>query len=192
MKGYKALDKDMKEVFGNSMQFELGKKYTVNGEAISCQNGFHFCKNIEYLDSFYDINNSRIFEIEAYGDIKKSNKKYVAEGIQLVRELSKEEINDYFKQNQKKFIENKDWQVREAVAKQGYGLDTLIHDEKWQVRIAVAEQNYGLDTLIHDEYWEVRKAVAEQGYGLDILINDEDWYIRSVAQRMLECNISEY
>ena len=110
----------------------------------------------------------------------------------LKKHISKEEINDYFKQNQKKFIENKDWQVREAVAKQGYGLDTLIHDEKWQVRIAVAEQNYGLDTLIHDEYWEVRKAVAEQGYGLDILINDEDWYVRSVAQRMLECNISEY
>ena len=64
MKGYKALDKDMRATHGNGMQFELKKEYTVTGDVILCRNGFHFCKNIEYLNNFYDIRKSRIFEVE--------------------------------------------------------------------------------------------------------------------------------
>lgn len=258
MKGYKALDMEMRAIQGNNMQFQLGKKYTVEGKVVPCENGFHFCENIEDLSFFYNIKNSRIFEVKASGTIKKEKPKYVSKSIQLVRELSKEEVNNYFKQNLKELIKNGDWHVRQAVAKQGYGLDILVgdedydvravvaeqcygldvlvhdenhyvrevvakqgygldilvHDGNWRVRAAVAEQGYGLDILVHDVYWHVREAVArqgygldvlicdencdvriavaKQGYGLDILINDEDWYVRSVAQRMLECSISEY
>ena len=140
MKGYKALDQDMKAIRGNGMQFKLRKKYTANGVIIPCQNGFHFCKKIEYLNLYYDISNSRIFEIEASGTIRDGDKKYAAESIQLVRELSKKEINDYFKQNQQELVESDYRDVRVAVAEQGYGLDTLVHDEDCAVRTAVAEQ----------------------------------------------------
>ena len=64
--------------------------------------------------------------------------------------------------------------VREEVAKQGYGLDKLVNDEVWYVRRAVARQRYGLDKLVDDEDWHVREAVACEGYGLDKLINDKD------------------
>lgn len=183
MKGYKALNQDMKAIYGNGMQFELGKKYTVSGEVIPSENGFHFCEKIEYLNICYDISDSRIFEIEAYGDIRSDNKKYVAEGIQLVRELSKEEINDYFRQNQQEFINEENRMVRIAVAQQGYGLDKLLHDEDCYVREAVAKQGYGLDVLVYDEKWQVRSAVAEQGYGLDILIRDANWIVREAVAK---------
>lgn len=183
MKGYKALNKDMRAIHGNGMQYELGKKYTVNGKVILCENGFHFCKKIEYLNIYYDISDSRIFEIEAYGNIEGNSSKYVAESIRLVRELSKEEINDYFKLNQQKFVKSNYGDVRIAVAEQGYGLDTLVHDENGFVRQAVAKQGYGLDMLVHDADWLVRKVVAEQGYRLDKLVHDEDCDVRKAVAK---------
>lgn len=184
MKGYKALGEDMRAIYGNGMQFEVGKKYTVTGEIVPCKNGFHFCKKIVYLNRCYDIKDSRIFEIEAYGDIKGDYQKYAAESICLMRELTKEEINGYFKQNYQKIIYDKDWLVRTAVAKQGYGLDVLVCDEHWLVRKAVAEQGYGLDILLHDNDCDVRNAVARQGYGLDELVYDQDYCVREIAKEM--------
>jgi len=193
MKGYKALDKDMQAIYGNGMQFELGKKYTVKGEVFLCRNGFHFCKKIEYLDSYYDIGDSRIFEIETYGKIKKKHQKYAAEGIKLIRELTGEEIYGYFKQNQQLLVRNKDWQVRCAVAKQGCGLDVLIQDECWAVRKQVAGRGYGLDILVRDDSWHVRIEVAKQNYGLDMLVHDEYWAVRKqVARQRYGLNVLMY
>lgn len=183
MKGYKALDKDMRSAYGNKMQFELAKRYTVKGEVVLRRNGFHFCKSIEYLNCYYDIKDSRIFEVEVYGDIKNDDHNYAAEGIQLVRELTQKEINDYFKQYQQFLIYCEDIFGRKAVAEQGYGLDILVHDSNYKVRTAVAEQGYGLDILIHDEDCYVRSAVAEQGYGLDQLISDKEWQVRRAVAK---------
>ena len=36
--------------------------------------------------------------------------------------------------NLEELINDKDWEVRVEVAKQGYGLDKLINDESWRVR----------------------------------------------------------
>lgn len=173
----------------------------IEGEIALDVNGFHFCKNIEELDNYYDIRSSRIFEVEAYGDISCEEVRYdedavqlirvssgrddvyVAEGIQLVRELSKEEIRDYFKENQQSLMANKYPYIRAAVAKQGYGLDVLVHDWNPDVRKTVARQGYGLDSLIYDEDYNVRAAVAGQGYGLDILIHDKVWYVRAIVAK---------
>ena len=150
MKGYKALDWDMRAAYGNEMQFELGKTYSVNGEVVPCKNGFHFCEKIEYLNCYYNIADNRIFEVEADGIIIKSKDKYVAEKIKLVRELSKEEISKYFEQNLQLLICQDKAYIRQAVAEQGYGLNVLINDKNWQVREAVAKQGYGLDILVYD------------------------------------------
>ncbi len=183
MKGYKALDKDMRAVYGNGMQFELGKEYMVTGKIILYKNGFHFCKRIEYLNCCYDIKESRIFEVEAYGDIIIDHQIYVSGNIYLKRELPKEEIKNYFEQNQQLIYSEQD-DVRLAVAEQGYGLDVLVRDKSLLVRAAVAKQGYGLDILIRDEDWQVRATVAKQGYGLDVLVHDEDWYVRlAVAEQ---------
>lgn len=181
MKGYKALNKNMKTVYDNTVQYEIGKLYSAKGEVIPFQNGFDFCSSIENLNAYYSIKDSRVFEVEAYGENMEYDDTYAAyatEKIKLVRELTEAELSDYFKQNQKEFIKDGEGFARRAVAEYGYGLEVLIEDEDWHVRKAVAEQGYGLEVLIEDEDWHVRKAVAEQGYGLDILINDENSPVR--------------
>ena len=91
---------------------------------------------------------------------------------------------DFCADNWEILIQSKYNDVREAIAKQGYGLDILINDEDERVREAVAEQGYGLDKLINDNHGWVRARVAEQGYGLDILINDTHESVRrAVAEQ---------
>lgn len=158
MKGYKALDMEMKAVNGNGMQYEMGRLYSVEGEVIPCKNGFHFCKSIEEINGYYNIADSKIFEVEAYGQVIKHGNKYVAEKIRLRREFTKEEIKRYFKRKQRKLVESSSWYIRQAVARQGCGLDILIKDGHWCVRATVAEQNYGLEELIYDNNNSVRLA----------------------------------
>ena len=203
MKGYKALNMDMSSAYSD-MVYEIGEKYTITGKLEMCKNGFHFCKHLEDVENCYRIIKSRIFEVKVEGEIIEEYDKSCAKSIMLVRELSKDEIRQYFIDNQKrildknwlcrkalvaqglcldKLINDEDLWVRVAVAEQGYGLDILIHDKDWYVRAAVAGQGYGLDILIHDENWRVRGAVAEQGYGLDILIHDKNWCVRKVVAK---------
>lgn len=164
IRGYKILDTDMCAIYEKGIQYELGVTYEVHityevqGNVVLCTNGFHFCKELEQLNSYYDIINNRIFEVEASGVIVASadKKYYVAEKIKFVKELSKEEIAAYFEKHQKELVKS-EWYVRQALAWFGYQLDILSHDEEWQVRYAVAEQGYGLDVLINDEHYLVRK-----------------------------------
>ncbi len=83
-------------------------------------------------------------------------------------------------------VEHDAWQVRAAVANQGYGLDKLVNNVDWYVRIAVAKQGYGLDKLVNDDHCHVRIAVANQGYGLDKLVDDDVWEVREAAKAQLE------
>jgi hypothetical protein len=50
-------------------------------------------------------------------------------------------------------------------------LDKLVNDKDPDVRIAVAKQGYGLDILVNDKDPDVRQAVIDQGY---IPTNKED------------------
>lgn len=187
MRGYKALLQDMTAIKGNGMKYELGKSYFIEGEVIPCRKGFHFCKNIEDLENYYRICESRIFEVEADGDMKTDdNKKYCASKIRLLKEIGKEEIKKYFEENADKFVNSRYACIRRATADQGYGLDVLIKDENIYVKTAVAKQGYGLDILIKDKAWFVRQIVAEQGYGVDVLIKDEDWDVRAAAKKYME------
>lgn len=138
MKGFKALNQYMEAVKGDDMQFEIGEKYTVEGEVVPCENGFHFCGEIGFLNNYYDIRSSRIFEVEASGTIVRHNDKYVAKSIRLIRELTKDEIKNYFEQNWQRLAAEKEWLVRKAVAEHGCGLDVLVHDKDYDVRAAVA------------------------------------------------------
>ena len=185
MRGYKALNKDMKAIHGDDIQYELNKEYTLDSELRICRNGYHFCKELINVYKYYSYN-SRVFEIDTLdGDIEsdKGNIKYCSNRIKLVREVTKEEINKYIEDNLDKFVKYPDYDVRVAVAKHGYGLDNLIDDHDYDVRAAVASQGYGLDKLINDPNYIVKAAVARQGYGLDKLINDKDYHVRERAKR---------
>ena len=50
---------------------------------------------------------------------------------------------------------------RLSLVRERYGLDELAHDQDWQVRKAVAEQGYAQEILSKDPVGEVREAVAK-------------------------------
>ena len=178
--GYKALNPDMSANYGH-IRFELNKPYSVTGKVTMCENGFHFCRELEDIEGNYTIKTSRIFEIEASGDIVDGEDKSCAETITLIKELSREEIHDYFETNMDRILAKPDFYCRKALAAQGIALDRLLTDKDGRVRAAVARQEYGLETLVTDPDWFVRKAVAEHGYSLHTLVNDPDWRVRTVV-----------
>lgn len=75
--------------------------------------------------------------------------------------------------------------VREAVAHNGYGLDTLINDEDEYVLMRVAEQGYGLERLKDHPSSLVRGMVAAQGYQPEVFVNDPSEDVVEVARPIL-------
>ena len=160
MKGYKALNMDTSSAYGGTI-YEIGKKYTITGELKMCENGFHFCKHLEDIENHYEIAKSRIFEVRAEGKIINKDNKSCAESITLIKELSKEEIYQYFVDNQERILK-KTYRCRKALVNQKLCLDKLIHDKNFMIRLAVAECGYGLDVLINDESPWVRNAALNK------------------------------
>jgi hypothetical protein len=89
MKGYKGFDKDLR---CRDMRYEVGKEYALKGNPVVCNNGFHFCKTLLAVNDYYRLNESRVCEVEALGDIAKEGGKYCTNRIKILRELSRDEI----------------------------------------------------------------------------------------------------
>lgn len=95
MKGYKVLDENMCAIHGDGMTYELRKWYELQGEIIPCRRGYHFCKNINDVNIWYQVigTKNRVFEVEAGGTI--INCGYgisVASKITLTKEIDKKEL----------------------------------------------------------------------------------------------------
>ena len=92
MKGYKAFDKNLQ---CRGFQFEVGKTYKHEGEIELCESGFHFCEKCVDCFGYYNFDkNIRICEIEALGNVKKSDNdsKCVTDEIKIVHELTWDEV----------------------------------------------------------------------------------------------------
>ena len=91
IKGYKGFNK---KLACKGFKYEIGKTYTENDDIVLCVSGFHFCRNLQDIQGFYDLKESRICEIVASGKIidASDGRKSVCSRIKIVRELSKEEI----------------------------------------------------------------------------------------------------
>ena len=90
MRGYKGTNRDMQ---CRGVQYEIGKTYHVDGEIELCENGLHFCEHLVDVYQFYDVGNSRYFEVEASGDIKTDGVKSAARELTILRELPELIIN---------------------------------------------------------------------------------------------------
>ena len=109
---YKGFDKDLK---CRDFQYEIGKTYEMEEEPILCERGFHFCKKLIDVSSYYpfiDYVYGKCFEIE---NVHKSSNRYcvveiigdicedkgfqldtkcATNKIRIVRELGQKEISD--------------------------------------------------------------------------------------------------
>ena len=126
VKGFKATDKDMIcSPIGNKFQYELGKEYKEDNAKL-CDKGFHFCENPLDILNYYNLCDSRFFEVEAkaVSDEKSSDDtKRVSKRIKLTTEIGIPGLIkagfDYIKEqcdfdksellNEKKIINNDDY-----------------------------------------------------------------------------------
>lgn len=86
MKGYKAFNYDFT---CRNFQYEVGKTYEIEGELKICENGFHFCEELEDVFRYYDfIPTTRVAEVEILGNVITDFNKSCTDKIKIVRELS--------------------------------------------------------------------------------------------------------
>jgi hypothetical protein len=95
MKGYKAFYYDWTCM--NSFQYEIGKIYEMDQNEIQmCKKGFHFCQvplSVHNYNPGY-TNGCKYAEIKASGKILEDNDKCVCSRIEIIKELSLEQIRD--------------------------------------------------------------------------------------------------
>ena len=98
MIGYKAFDMDLK---CRGFQFEVGKTYEtgmVKDDLKLCSDTvFHFCRELYKIEnvSNYCISKSRVCEVIADGDIVTDGNKYGTNKLTILREIPREELNEY-------------------------------------------------------------------------------------------------
>jgi hypothetical protein len=95
VKGYKAFEKGL---VCRGFQYELGKDFYHKGKPFLCQSGFHFCKNLGDVYSYYAYNNENtvVCEIETEGEVidEEDGDKSVTNHIRLVRMLNAEQASN--------------------------------------------------------------------------------------------------
>ena len=98
MIGYKAFDENLQ---CRGFKFEVGKTYET-GRAkkdlrLCSDTVFHFCRELHRIEnvSNYCISKSRICEVIAEGDVVTDGDKYGTNKLTILREIPREELNEY-------------------------------------------------------------------------------------------------
>ena len=105
IKGYKAFNVDLTNRYGSS--FEVGKEYSVDGNAVfgNHGNGFHFCERLEDTLRYFDAMNGEVSFAEVVGSgnmVEYSDEfygyydMYAATELKVLRILKREEIIKMF------------------------------------------------------------------------------------------------
>lgn len=186
VKGFKAT---LPNMTCRDYQFGIGK-FKHMGIVNPCNSGFHFCKEITDVFTYYNAD-CRIFEVIGSGTIIDKEDKTVCSDIEFVREINYADYVDhkwravrcnvaFNKQCLDVLVDDEDPLVRRAVAASTIPkyMDKLINDPDAWVRKSIASYGHGLDKLIDDPNVWVRETVARKGYGLDKLISDESHTVR--------------
>jgi hypothetical protein len=91
VRGYKGFEKGL---LCRGYQYELGKDFYYKGDIELCQSGFHFCKNLSDVYSYYGFNDDTVVcEVETVGDVidEECGNKSVTNHLKLVRMLNAEQ-----------------------------------------------------------------------------------------------------
>ena len=92
MKGYKAFKHNLT---CRDYQFTIDNTHTFDGKPILCEQGFHFCTDLQDVVKYYSSPTMRVFEIEATGIITRAKKdcsKRACGEITLIKEISLDEV----------------------------------------------------------------------------------------------------
>ena len=91
-KGYKVFNQYWE---CRGFKYEVGKTYTESFKPICCERGFHYCTDLKDCFNYYNFDlHNKVAEIIAHGEIdrKSDNSKCCTNKIEIVREISWEEV----------------------------------------------------------------------------------------------------
>jgi PPE-repeat protein len=94
VRGYKAFDKGLK---CRGYQYEFGKDFYHEGKIELCQSGFHFCKSLGDVYSYYNFGTDiEVCEVESEGDVidEEDGNKSVTNHLRIVRMLNPTEASN--------------------------------------------------------------------------------------------------
>ena len=90
VKGYKVFNPDWT---CNGFQYEVGKTYKHEGNIEVCKEGFHFCQKVSNCFNYYAFDSrNKVAEVKAVGIVKTSGDKSVTDIIEIVREITWNEV----------------------------------------------------------------------------------------------------
>ena len=90
VKGYKVFNPDWT---CRGFQYEVGKTYEENVKPSVCDRGFHFCKQAKDCFNYYTFDpKNKVAEVIALGEVAEEGDKCCTNKIQIVREISWEEV----------------------------------------------------------------------------------------------------
>ncbi len=90
VKGFKVFNPDWT---CRGYQYEVGKTYEENVTPAACNVGFHFCKQAKDCFNYYSFDsNNKVAEVIALGEVVEEGDKCCTNKIQIVREISWEEL----------------------------------------------------------------------------------------------------
>lgn len=97
IEGYKGFEKKSDGTLRClEMIYEVGKTYVHSGKIKLCQSGFHFCKELKKVNSYYSFSmpSTVVYKIKASGEIIHGDDKSVCSQIELLEEVNVGDIND--------------------------------------------------------------------------------------------------
>ncbi len=90
VKGFKVFNPDWT---CRGFQYEVGKTYEEDVTPSVCDRGFHFCKQAKDCFNYYTFDpNNKVAEVIALGEVAEEGDKCCTNKIQIVREISWEEV----------------------------------------------------------------------------------------------------
>ena len=134
-------------------QYELNKEYTIEGEIILCDNGFHFCKKLENVFNYYELKNNRFFKVKALVNMAEitemkrqkalnlygyrhphsyylADDKLVAKKIILTEEVSFEELLPYIQRRYNYVATESDWKLLNEIGYEKYKMQYFLNQMK--------------------------------------------------------------
>ena len=91
--GYKTLTNDMMSGHGNE-KWKIGEWKHYSGCLELCQSGFHASKNP--LDALGYVQGDRFFQVEAKGEVKEQDDKFVSSDMRIIAEIKLKELSVAF------------------------------------------------------------------------------------------------
>jgi len=152
-------------------QYEIGKTYKINERPKLCQLGFHYCKTLNDVYSFYPRNqNNKYCLVEILGDIDDGLDKSSTNHIKIVKEIT--EFDRAISLEQLEELSKVGFIIGGSLALKFLGFK--INREINEIDLIIDEEKF--QDKFYDNYFKYYKRMERNGSGCDSVVLYKDIY----------------